>query len=734
MAGSLHTRVDLVRAKQLVADVFHRSLGEENLAHLKPLLSSGELLAFMRRLSPLFIRKARSLPSPTEPLPLPSGSTQKLFLRSLPGEAQLRAAYEVVYDALCEHLEARGYPVLRRGPGWVEVYQSKGAPNLVLEAEWGAYLENAFSFEGLARGLLPLLNSVRLAPRGISAPKVPVPSLGARDFLAAWYLANLLTVKERLEWREGEIAYLEQQAGAAQGREGERLLRQLKDRRSKQENELKKYAQALAKYPQEGIEGWEEVKGFLGGAQDDVWKLLSWLDPKNPEGPSEIKRLAPYLSRFSAIARQQLSTAVANKFTTILRELLRLLHLSEPEVRLPSLVATQPFLLQQRGGGDRGNICYGCGWPLGGKEKRITASKLVLSAPSQRLQSGVRQEEPPVCDTCAALSLLSPLKPGEGSVLVRLGDYSSAEAASHFARSLVTGSLHLAAGRYIQLNSPRVEGKPLVQSYGRLHYALLFLGDAVNPKVLRHFPIYLVEGSGAIRLPKRALWLSHLFQRAFQPRPEEEGRLNRDLGNAMRHAFDGLPWHGLYVLARRYGEAKDRLALDKGLGVYPTLLEEEEMLERDEGGKRAQRFRDVAGLVGLLYAWTERVVRVVSSAGAERDGKRALSKLWEKLDNPNSFLYAAAYELDNDKVRLFESGGAFFYQEASRLLKEAQAGVAEREDSGRYLEVTQDALQRVYAHLAERYPHWEDFIYEVQLGLAARFPKYIRMERGETNG
>lgn len=86
---------------------------------------------------------------------------------------------------------------------------------------------------------------MRLAGRGISAPKVPVPTLGARDFLAAWYLANLLSVKERLAWRDQEIRRLEEEASRLpEGSEKSRKLRELEKRRQDQEKELKKYGGA----------------------------------------------------------------------------------------------------------------------------------------------------------------------------------------------------------------------------------------------------------------------------------------------------------------------------------------------------------------------------------------------------------------------------------------------------------------------------------------------------------
>ena len=754
----------VARAKRLVADVRFGEAPREALLAYKEALDEPEFAAFLERIDPRIVRYLRVAPGGSQTLSDPKGEDLLLYLHPLPGERQMRAAYEVAIEGFLEHLEAKGYPVVERGAGWVKAYVSPKAPSLDLEGAWKAYIEEAFSLEGLSARLLPLLNSVRLAGRGISAPKVPVPTLGARDFLAAWYLANLLSVKERLAWRDQEIRRLEEEASRLpEGSEKSRKLRELEKRRQDQEKELKKYGGELRKKWEEIVREEEKraekrrkleerlqrakpkdrprlenellalepplAEWALEGlekAKDDPGRLWTWLDPESPEAPGAIQRLKPYLGRFGPLAKGQLNTAVGNKFTKILEELLRLLSLSSPDVEVPPLVSETPFALDLRDPGDKADVCYGCGRPLG--KDKLKASKLVFASPSQRLQSGNGQEEPWVCPSCAALALLSPIKPGEGSVLVQVGSYGAPEAAKHFARLLVTGTLHVAAGRYLLLNSPQVGGKPLAQALGRVVYALQALGQEVNPKVLERFPFYLVEGAQEIPLPPRALWLSHVLQRAFASRPDEGGEVNRPLGEALRYALGDLPWHALYTLARRYGRVADRFSLEDGLMRYASLLEKEVGMK--ENTDLSQRFRDVAGLTGLLSAWVGYVEGQVGRNSQE--AKRAVVKLLDNLERPGDFLYVAAYHLDSTQARLYEAGGAFFYQEAKRLLQEAGARAQEAEEgSGRFLTVSQDDLHRVYAHLAARYPGkaWEGFIYEVRLSLASRFPQYIRMEK-----
>lgn len=729
------SKMDRVWAKQLLADAAHGG-GESLLAHVKDFLEDEEVVAFLRRFRPTYIRKLRFQAPATGNPPEPKGTTIRLHLPPLPGETQLRASYEIALEGFLDHLEEKGYPVLLRREGWVEVYQPQGKDlRASLEEEWQNYLEKAFSPEGLSRSLLPLLNSVKLAKGqgGFGVPKVPVPTLGARDFLASWYLANLITVKERLAKRQVEIQQLESKLQALEEKlntvpEGrgrpdiERAKKRLDELKRSQEQELQKYNKKLKE-----LKVKKRVSLLPRGEGVDVMKLLDLLDPKNGSSLKSVKRLGPYLQRFSQTARQQLDTKRADIFFNIYEEVLCLLKLKKPEVRVPPLVSLSPVPFSTRPPGDRVSACYGCGRPL--EKDGYNATKLVFSAPSQRLQSGSRQEEPKVCPTCAALSLLSPLKPGQGSILVQIGDYESREAARHFARLVATGTLHVAAGRYILLNSPRAQGEPLAQALGRLVYAVYALSRQVNPTILGRFPIYLIEGSQMIPLSKTALWLAHVLQAVFRPEAVEGGKVNRDLGEALQYALADRPWHALYVLARRYQE-KDPYELQKGLEIYAVFLAEGHMQRPGNGSNLAERFKDVAGFIGILYAWASRVNNKVQ--GSDQKKRRALSKLLDNLNRPSDFLYTASYEVDETTARLYEGKASFFYGQAKRLLEASSVLVHEYEDeNGKYLEIPQDALYRVYAHLAERYPDWDAFTYEVKLGLAARFPQYIRMVKEE---
>ena len=140
----------------------------------------------------------------------------------------------------------------------------------------------------------------------------------------------------------------------------------------------------------------------------------------------------------------------------------------------------------------------------------------------------------------------------------------------------------------------------------------------------------------------------------------------------------------------------------------------------------AQRFRDVAGLTGLLGAWVGHAER--RAGRYTKEAQRAVLGLLRNLERAENFFRAMAYTLEGVEPRLYEGEGPFFYQEAGQLLRKAGVAIREGEDGyGRFLLVSQEDLERVYAHLKERYPGraWRRFMDEVYKSTAAGFPQYL---------
>jgi hypothetical protein len=140
----------------------------------------------------------------------------------------------------------------------------------------------------------------------------------------------------------------------------------------------------------------------------------------------------------------------------------------------------------------------------------------------------------------------------------------------------------------------------------------------------------------------------------------------------------------------------------------------------------AQRFRDVAGLAGLLGAWVRDVEKRMGPN--TKRAQKAVLGLLGKLERLEDFFREAAHAPEGTQARLYEGEGSFFYGEAGRLLREAGAAGREGEDGqGRFLVVSREDLERVYAHLEGRYPGraWREFVGEARRSVAARFPQYV---------
>ncbi len=162
-------------------------------------------------------------------------------------------------------------------------------------------------------------------------------------------------------------------------------------------------------------------------------------------------------------------------------------------------------------------------------------------------------------------------------------------------------------------------------------------------------------------------------------------------------------------------------------------------LHMDEEIKLQQRFCDIAGLTGVLYAFVShmRSELTKSSQGsssiggtASDDIKRELKKLIEQVDNPNRFTYEAAGGLPGQFAQLWRTQQThFIYDEAKRLLQEAQIDVGQRETLSQgdsTLKLYYDDISKLYAVLYGQHYTTENaqraFAYELKLSLYSRFP------------
>lgn len=148
---------------------------------------------------------------------------------------------------------------------------------------------------------------------------------------------------------------------------------------------------------------------------------------------------------------------------------------------------------------------------------------------------------------------------------------------------------------------------------------------------------------------------------------------------------------------------------------------------------KAEFYRDVAGMTGLLYAFCSFVRSQVESD----DQRIEVRKLIERLDDPNHFIYTAAGNIKQERASLYRSKDFYFsYDQTKRILQVIGVNVEDREqlsNTSVYLYLYFDDVAAAYTWLFEsRYAkptEQRDFLYALKLSLHARFPELIERRK-----
>jgi len=417
--------------------------------------------------------------------------------------------------------------------------------------------------------------------------------------------------------------------------------------------------------------------------------------------------------------------------------------LDKPLSEIPCVLTDKPIMTSILPAGDQQrDVCYACGQPC---SPSYRVNKLVFESPLQRRQSGCHKDEDiPCCSTCAALGIISPLKPSSRSVVVRLspqGEAKQAASTAEYARMLTCGELSLAAGTYWLLRSETVGNEPVSASMGLLQYALHKVASVLPRAVLQTWDIRLVASNGEQRLENRHLvWLSYLLQ-VFEPRLVHKGKLNSACSEAVRLVQKDEVIAGIYSLMRaKEGEAipvttqnRYRMQLLEELRyVHHRMLREVKSL-----AEKAQLFRYVAAFTGLLYPFCERVRRELQGDPDTGKAQREVMKLIEEVTDPFQFSYRATHNLTGTYATLYRRDDNYFcFDEAEKLLgKLPGIDVANRRqeagDGTPTLRVHFDDVCNAYSWLFSQQGYQsekdqKEFTTKLRLSLAARFPDYIR--------
>jgi hypothetical protein len=419
----------------------------------------------------------------------------------------------------------------------------------------------------------------------------------------------------------------------------------------------------------------------------------------------------------------------------------------------PLLFETSEVLQRRSPGDGTGEFCYVCGELLA-RDDQAQVNRFVFRSPTQRLQSVRGEQRPPVCRHCVALAFVSPLKPSDQNVIIRLdqaaqnnrGEGRSAAVLSTlelFLRGLTLSQLDLAAGNYLMLtSSERVKvgskWRPLSSVVGPVIYAHFRLAELFDYQTFKDYQTQIVTGISDIRLePHRLAFLSILIK-SLQLHLAEGGDINRPLVAAAHYAMADEPILAIYELVSQLNidpkrrQEIVRIELEKSLEVWKNMISPED---------RSKMIVDVVALAGLLYPFVDQTLRELRrKRDSNLDPNREASKLIEEVDEVFTFIYRFADNSTYSTARFYRNPTNWFtYDQTRSLLEKLGIDASEREKiegTSRFLEVNTNDVEAAYKGFAERDYRadvdWRAFTYRLKLALYSRFPGLgVKREKSE---
>lgn len=645
------------------------------------------------------------------------GKIHTYYRTVLPQEIQIRLAYDSLIERFMEFLQRERYAI-RLSENQLTVVLFVPGADFQLANEWQRFVRFAYSEEELYKSFTLFVNSMKLTDRGFGYVHFPSVTEAMKLWQAAFYIATL---------HERVVQYPEN------------------------------YRKAKTEYEQSEAReiNLEELKQILTGLRAELPNRQATFD--------EARRLSRQFNRtgsgqfsYGTVKHRAAKGRIEDKIIEILNEPIRTLT-------CPLAAVDETVQEHTHGAGDTvRNRCYSCGGHLVPRNEeryfrgQLSANRFVFSAPSQRLQSGSIQGQPPVCLDCLAVAFSCPIKLAGGAIIVRLSPRNDEERESispeKYLRMLTLGELNLIAGRYLLIHCNEwVQAKPVSEKIGQVQYALWRVAQTLPTAALEKMEFMLFAGESEIPLETRHLvWLSYLND-GFWPRLIVDSKDNMRLCQAIRLIQKDEVIAAIYTLAT----AESTEATPIGDRSYSEKRSLEELREKhclllqpsSKGdklmAKQADFYRDVAALTGLTYAYCDYVrgeliaKRKTSDTGDTGDTvEREVKKLIEKVVNPSFFIYEAADVLPGTRARMFRNDDNYFcYDEAKRLLQDTlQVEIAARERSDekgqKPLSIYFDDILNAYAALARKYNKAQQrkLSYQLKLNLYAKFASLFRKE------
>lgn len=678
----------------------------------------------------------------------------------LPQEIQIKIAYDSLIERFLRFLQQEKCAI-RLAENAFTVSLFVPYPDMQLEQEWERFIQQfAYSEKELYKSFTLLVNSLKLTDRGFGYVRFPPATKKMAHWLAAFYIA---TLRERVlrntdNYREANTALSKAQEN----------VKKYQDQSKADDLTEKKRANIQLKLNNER-ESLNEAKQALRAAlkvnQAEYNQILSRLrNQTDIPHFDHAKRLSHQFNRTGAVQFSYGTVKLKSQGGKSSIEDTIIEILNEPIVTLscPFLPLSTVLEVSVRNAGDdTTNLCYSCGRPLPTKKRRHQANRFVLGDPSQRLQSGGSQQQPNVCGECLTVAFACPVKLTTGAIVVRLAPRNGNNqqfSIENQLRMLTLGELNLLAGRYLLINCREFVGtgnnRTLVsEKIGQLQYTLWRVACTLPTEALGTMKCTLFSAGSEIPLKTRHfVWLS-LLNEIFSPNLVVNQRDNIPLGQAIRLIEKDEVIAAIYVMATadsdkreakqlRETSYREKRALEGLREKHCVLLEQ--LPEKGEIPKmnQAQLFRHVAGLTGLTYAYCDYVQSEVKK-DEKLDTEREVSKLIEKVINPNFFNYAASEPLAGTRATMFRNDDNYFcYDQAKCLLTRelnldlSSRGETSNERGQLQLPIYFDDIVNAYATLFEKHYKTENeqrkFCYQLKLSLYAKFAGlFHKTQKGE---
>ncbi|AMA10851.1 hypothetical protein [Picosynechococcus sp. PCC 73109] len=661
------------------------------------------------------------------------------------------------------------------------------------EVAFSEYGLPRYELSGLMQTFVAMLKSITLSGRGFSALEIPVINQSQANMLAAWYFAVWRDAKQRQSDRQNkiDILYKELETQELSEKDQKSKTKEIADKEAMQAKEAAKYQELFSKSFQKMLEEQknlnQDLKSIESQLQQDnlakkdrnklvkqkekvIEKLIFSEDfvnqkqllleesggvpfifikedlKKSPESFRQIKAIA---KGFTKTATDQINGTRGDIFAKCLIEMYRLLELKEDQFdQLPAPVLTEEIVTprSRSPGDDHKEFCYSCGIDLDPKTAKWQVLRFMFERPSQRRQSASGEGRPHICDSCALLAFASPLKVTDESIILKLeaadNQISTQLKLKDYLRMLTCKEMNLNAGKYIVLTSDKTsKGDAASSKLGQVQYAIAKVASLFSVEVLQDFKFSLItQASEPIILSNRHLIFVKGIMAGYGQSIIESGKeINLKLGDAIRHIQKDMPYLAEYSITKNVTYS-DCFELEKVRQLYWQTIQHDlgnNMTSNKRLAKRARLYKDVAALTGLTAAFVGSMESSLKSKEKEEDYRREMSKLIEKVDDPNFFGYYATLGVETIvQARLWKNPDNYFiYQQTQELLQTLGQSNREQEKEGKtWLQLYIDDVTNAYAHFADsdnysQEKDWKELTYQLKLSLYTRFPELVRKSK-----